>query len=152
MDLIQLCLFPSSVSLYGCWQSRPLRAWPDLCPSKCCRQQFKMSGLPCVLGAAADSPSLSFCLGSSPRTIPVPSLALPLGFSDPWLSELFRAHPKESFCKEPEANWEVGNQKNPTFKMLSSKGLVNLRWELTTHYTHNLGISAACSTLEATRT
>lgn len=56
MDLIQICLFPSSISLYVYWQSRALHEWPDLCLRECCSQQFKMSALPCGLGAAADSP------------------------------------------------------------------------------------------------
>lgn len=38
--------------------------WPDLWPSECCSQQFKMSNLLCVLGAAVDSPSPALCLGS----------------------------------------------------------------------------------------
>lgn len=90
MDLIQICLFPSSISLYVYWQSRPLHEWPDLCLSECCSQRFKMSGLPCVWGAAVASPSPSFCPSSSPRPVQVLSLYFLTVFSHPWLSEIFR--------------------------------------------------------------
>lgn len=153
MDLIQICLFPSSISPYVYWQSWPLHEWPDLWLSECCSQQFNMSDLLCVLGAAVDSPSPALCLGSIARASKEASSSCFLTvFSEPWLSQGFRTCPTESFCEELEMS-KSNNIYIDTYMctLKDRKGLSKSRWELTASYAENLWISAAHFRLENVR-
>lgn len=141
MDLIQICLFPSSISLYVYWQSRPLHEWPDLCLSGCCSRRFKMSGLPCELGAAADSPSPLLLSQLQPESHPS---SFPV-FSNRVFTTLVKRDlqtPSEGELLQG-AEGQLGDEQQKKNVFFLKKVLRVLKWELTTCYAENLGISAA---------
>lgn len=148
---MQICCFPSSISLYVHWQSSPF-----------------MTGLIYVSGSAAASnvrcqlsracwerPRIlhpPFCLSSSPKAIQAFSQYFLTVFSGPWLSKNFRPCCKESFSKELKGNWEMSNNNKNNYKEKrkekrerSLNSLIKLRWAVTTCCAENLGILAACS-------